>query len=965
MWGVREGQFLYYRADYPRTLRLPCLWSPTFPCSLFARPPNPRRTRLAIRFFEAQVGALVTPNLKIQPRPEFAPGGVESTLMEAKLKPLASAGLLALLSISNGTLFGQVAPATTASPEEKTVALDKFTVSGVRASLTSAEQIKKEKLEIVDSIVASDINKLPDYNVTDALQRIPGIQILRDRGEGAGVTIRGLSQMEHTMNGRETFTAGLSATGGASRQIDFADIPAEMIAGINVYKTASAEHLEGGIGGLVEMYTRRPFDFAAGFQGVASIRAINGDLVDQTKTQYSVLLTERMKIGNGEMGLLINATYQERAWREDQMGVGNPSARTDIIPGQTVNVQNSLTQNSVLGTRERTGLTGVWQWRPSSNLEFYAEGQYTKFDTLQDTHQIGITGAAFTFVPGSAQLAPGTSDLQKITWTNATVSVLSFARDTHDWTKQYGGGVIWRGSDLTLKFDASYTDSYNDLYFAGPFFATTAANFAMDLSHRVPSIVISGTDLTDPNIYRYTGIAYRYRPFYGDLAAYTLDGTYKLDGFLHTLQAGVRHADRNATNKPGLIFADFNYPAGARPLATTFSGLVRNSNPFGYFPGAGSPNVQNFMTGVIDAARDIVPYRALFGISTPLPESASPLTLWEINEITQAAYLMGKFKTGKLPIDGNIGFRYIRTEEKVSGTRTVPATPTTPQTTSPLALAPTYSSFLPSFNLRYTVQDGLYVKFSASKTLTRPDFGQLSPSLSLVPNPVNPAANQGSAGNPDLRPIKSENLDLAIEKYFKPGTSAYVTFFQKKVDGFIVSSAATETYDGLSYLITRPRNANPATIQGFELGYSQFFDFLPGPLRNVGVQANYTFIDSETPNATLGTNTPLQNLSKHSYNLIVMYETKKISARVAYNWRDQFLSGQANIANVGRIPFYTKAYAWLDASFNYALSKDFSIGIEGTNLLKTKRETYFGVETRPQNVWINDRQFAVTGTIRF
>lgn len=881
---------------------------------------------------------------------------------------ITRAGLLAFAALGGLSLSAQVpaTPSPASGEAEKAVELQAFIVTGVRASLTSAEQIKKEKLEIVDSIVASDINKLPDYNVTDALQRIPGIQILRDRGEGAGVTIRGLGQTENTMNGRETFTAGLNATGGASRTIDFADIPAEMIAGINVYKTASAEHLEGGIGGLVEMYTRRPFDFAPGFKGVASIRAINGDLVDQTKTQYSILLTERMKIGAGEMGLLVNATYQERAWREDQMGTGTPSARTDIIPGKTVNVQNSLSQNAVLGTRERTGLTGVWQWRPSTNLEFYAEANYTKFDTLQDTHQIGLTGSAFTFVPGTAVLAPGTSDLQKITWTNATVSVLSFARDTHDWTKQYGAGAIWRGSALTLKFDASYTDSFNDLYFAGPFFATTAAQFTMDTSTRVPSSTVTGTDLTNPANYAYTGIAYRFRPFYGDLSAYTVDGTYKLDNsFLHTLQAGVRHADRNATNKPGLIFADFNYAASARPPATSFPNLVRNSNPFGFFPGAGSPNVQNFMTGVIDAARDIVPYRALFGISTPLPASASPITLWEINEVTDAAYLMGRFKTSQLPIDGNIGFRYVRTKEKVSGTRTVPATGTTPQTTSPLDLAPTYNSLLPSLNLRYAVQDGLYVKFSASKTLTRPDFGQLSPSLSLVPNPINPANNQGSAGNPDLRPIKSENLDLAIEKYFKPGTSAYVTIFQKKVDGFIVSSSATETYDGLSYLITRPRNANPATIQGFEVGYTQFFDFLPGPLQNVGVQANYTFIDSETPNATLATNTPLQNLSKHSYNLIAMYETKKISARVAYNWRDKFLSGQANIANVGRIPFYTKAYGWLDASFNYALSEDFSIGIEGTNLLKTKRETYFGVETRPQNIWINDRQFAVTGTIRF
>lgn len=892
--------------------------------------------------------------------------------MHLSSKMITRAGLLAFASLGWLSLAAQVpaTPAPTKSEvtdqQEKAVELQVFVVTGVRASLTSAQEIKRERLEIVDSIVASDINKLPDYNVTDALQRITGIQILRDRGEGAGITIRGLGQTATIMNGRETFTAGHNATGAASRTIDFADVPAEMVAGINVYKTSSADHIEGGIGGLIDMYTRRPFDFA-GFQGVASVRAIYGDIVKQTKAQYSVFLSDRFKFtGGGELGALVNLTYQERAWREDQLSTGTPSARTDIIAGQTVNVQNSLTENAVFGTRERTGMTGVVQWRPNHRLEIYAEANYTKFDTLQDTHQFGVSASAFTFVPGSAVLAPGTSDLQKITWTNATVSVLSFARDTHDWTKQYGAGFIWRGSALTLKFDASFTDSYNDLYFAGPFFATTAAQFAQDLSTRIPSLTVTGTDLTDPNNYAYTGIAYRYRPFFGDLGAYTLDGTYKLDnGVLHTLSAGLRHADRNATNKPGLIFADFNYAANARPPATSFPNLVRNSNPFGFFPGAGSPRVTNFMTGVLDAARDIVPYRALFGISTPLPSSASPLTLWEINEITDAAYLMGKFKATAFPLEGNVGVRYVRTEEKVSGTRTVPATLTTPQTTAPINVAPTYNNVLPSLNTRYTLADGFFVKFSASKTVTRPAFGQLSPSLTLVPNPITPANNSGSAGNPDLRPIKSVNYDLALEKYFNPGTSVYVTIFKKKVDGFIVSSGATENYDGQDYLITRPRNANPATIQGFELGYTQFFDFLPGALRGLGVQANYTFIDSETPNATLAANTPLPNLSKHSYNVIAMYETRKVSARIAYNWRDKFLSGQANITNVGRIPFYTKAYGWLDASLNYQLTEGFSVGLEGTNLLKTKRESYFGVPTRPQNIFVNDRQVAATATYRF
>ncbi|HEY0947534.1 MAG TPA: TonB-dependent receptor plug domain-containing protein, partial [Opitutaceae bacterium] len=452
--------------------------------------------------------------------------------MQTKLNLLTSAGLIALATLSCSPVVAQTTateptppPATGTPPTEKTkdetVELDTFVVTGLRASLASAAEIKRSKFEIVDSIVASDITKLPDYNVTDALQRITGIQILRDRGEGAGITIRGLSQMEHTLNGREIFTAGLSSTGSASRQVDFADIPSEMVAGINVFKTSSAEHIEGGIGGMVEMITRRPFDFP-GFQAVGSARVIYGDLVEESKPQYSGLVSNRWKLkGGGELGVLVNVIYQERAWREDQKGTGTPTARTDIIPGQTVNVQNSTSENTVYGRRERTGATGVIQWRPNDRLELYAEANYTKFDTLQDTNQINATGAAYTFVPGSAVLAPGTSDLQKITWTNPTISVLSFARDTHDWTKQFAAGAIWRGEALTLKADVSYTDSYNDLFFSGPFFATTAAQFTHDLSTEVPSTSVSGTDLTDPSIYQYTGIAYRFRPFRGDLKAAT------------------------------------------------------------------------------------------------------------------------------------------------------------------------------------------------------------------------------------------------------------------------------------------------------------------------------------------------------------------------------------------------------------------------------------------------------------
>ena len=176
------------------------------------------------------------------------------------------------------------------------VPLSRIVVIGQRASLATAQAIKREQPGIVDSVVADDIIKLPDFSVTDALQRVTGVQILRDRGEGGGVTVRGLTQMETTLNGREVFTAG------TGRSLDFADIPAELVAGIDVYKTSSAEHIEGGIGGLVDLRTRRPFDFA-GRQLAASARLVHGDLVQRDAPQFAALASQRWSLaGAGEFG---------------------------------------------------------------------------------------------------------------------------------------------------------------------------------------------------------------------------------------------------------------------------------------------------------------------------------------------------------------------------------------------------------------------------------------------------------------------------------------------------------------------------------------------------------------------------------------------------------------------------------------------------------------------------------------
>lgn len=863
-----------------------------------------------------------------------------------------SAALLQFATASAAEPEPRNPPPEDSSTDSAGKPLPTVVVTGKRASLMSAQEIKRDKAEIVDSIVADDIAKLPDFNVSEALQRVTGVQIARDRGEGGGVVIRGLTQIETTLNGREVFTAG------SGRTLNFSDIPSEMVAGIDVYKTPSADHIEGGIGGTIDLRTRRPFDFA-GREIVGSARMVHGNLADETKPQFSILASDRWKTANGgEFGALINFSSQKRAWREDMKSSGTPRARTDIIPGMTVIAPDATSETTSIGDRERTAGNLVLQWRPAKDLELYAEGSYAEFRTLQDSHQINVS-ASPTFLAGSPTLFPGTNDLRSITWTNAPLSVLSFARDTVDRNKQAAIGGRWRRDALTLKADVSHTSSFNNLFFSGPALAGRAANFSHDLSTRLPGTSVTGTDLLDPANLRFTNVAYRALPFEGKLTAARLDAEYQLrDHFIETFSGGVRLAKRRADNRSGLAFGDTSVSgisAADRP------GYIMPNPYTDFFPGESSPSIRNFLAGNLFNARDAVALREAFGITAPLPTVSAPLGLWRINEDTQAGYVMARFSASSLPLDGNAGLRVVHTRESVSGNQSSPAT----GTIVPINVDSSYTDYLPSINLRYQLQEGLYLRGSASKSITRPDFNQLSPSLTLVRNSINPALNQGSAGNPDLKPIRADNLDVTLEKYFNPTTSVFANAFLKKVDGFVATVSNPEVHEGLTYQVSRPQNTDRADIKGVEVGYQQFFDFLPGWMSGLGIQANYTYVDSESPSSILGGNAPLPNLSKHSANIVGMYERGRVSARIAYNWRDKFLSRVANVVGVGALPVYTRAYGWLDASLSYRVNEQVTLSIEGANLLNTMRTSYYGEATRPESAWLNDRQISLTASIRF
>ncbi len=562
--------------------------------------------------------------------------------------------------LAGGALAGDEAPPAGRSAQANQLELEPVVVSGRRQSLATAREIRRDRVGIVDAVVADDIQKLPDTSVTEALQRIPGVQIGRDRGEATALTIRGLTQVETTINGREIFTAG------TGRGLDFADLAAELLARVDIHKTASAEQIEGGIGGLVDLRMHRPFDFA-GDASSASARIAHSDLADRDALQFSTLLSRRWDAGGaGEAGFLFSLAHQQRAWREDQKVSGNPAARSDIVAGRSVVVPSGTSETSSSGTHERNAVNLVLQWRPDDALELYAEANYAEFLTRQDSHQVNVFPSS-SFVAGSAELIPGSDDLRRITWTNAPVSILSFARDTFDRSRQGAVGASWQGDKATLQADLSYTSGESGLFFSGPFMAATAARFSHDLSSDIPATRIEGTDLNDPSNLAFSGLAYRVRPFEGDLAAARFDGEYRLEGFVHKLSGGLRLARRSATNAPGLIFGDISLGGRA---ATDLPQFLMPFPREDFLRGSGT-SIGDFLAGNLDGARDAAALRAAFGIAEALPTAGDPLGVWKIRDDTDAAYLVASFASERHPFDGNLGLRVVRGRTAVSGaTRT-------------------------------------------------------------------------------------------------------------------------------------------------------------------------------------------------------------------------------------------------------------------------------------------------------
>jgi iron complex outermembrane recepter protein len=895
--------------------------------------------------------------------------------MKAKTLLRASAWTLALAIATPG--WAQTASGAGQEPAaDVPEAEQEIVVTGIRASLSSAQSLKRNADTVVDSIVAEDIGKLPDVNVSEALQRITGIQVQRDVGEGAGrVQIRGLGSVETTINGRDAFT-------GVDRTFNLQNLPAELLSRLDVYKAPTANLLEGGLGGTIDIRTRRPFDFANSVV-TGSARARYADLAKKWDPMVSILMSDRYDSPIGEIGLLVAAAYQQRSYRQDFNITGAPAPRTDLIAGQTVNSPNGSYKVQVLGQRRRVGLNAALQWQAAPNLMFYLEGQYSRFRTEQDQNGLLIQSNRNANQPtlrvpvaGSFTTIEGTNNLATGSFANQPFSLIGVSRDLLDENQTYAFGGEWHNDGgLKVSFDLSYDKSYSELDYRELDLLGVAPRYDQDTTTDVPSFSLVGIDLNNLANFTAGPLTQNVNQSYGKQYAGRIDVTYDLPGgFLSQIAIGARYADRSAIFYPTRFFQN--------PVSNNVSNvsqfLIQNPvDDFFQSSASGVSFPQSFQIADPDALRgNFETIRTALGI-TALP-AITPLGIFDISEKTLAGYAMAKyqFEIGGVPIDGNVGVRVIKFRGTLTGNTATFVSVTNPVTGvvtrtqngfAPINEEPRRTDVLPSFNLRARFTDELQLRLGASRVLTRPGFSSLTPSLTLVP-----AQGAGSGGNPFLKPFTANQVDASLEYYFSKTGSVSLAGFYKWVNAFTSTTIESNVdIGGILYNITRPTNSGKGFVRGVEVGGQTFFDFLPGALDGFGVQANYTFVDSETPTLLNGAPTPLGSLSKHSYNVSALYEKFGLSARVAYNWRSKFLEGifaGATVAGATSIPagpIYRKGYGWLDASINYDISDSVTITFEGSNLLRTRRESYYTTPTLFNDQTIDDRQFMMGFRFKF
>ena len=853
-------------------------------------------------------------------------------------------------------------------------------VTGLRSSLESAIAARRNAIGLTDSIFAKDIASFPDTNVAESIQRIPGVQITRDAGEGRQIAVRGLNAdfTRVRLNGMEALatTGTTDQRGGVnrSRAFDFNIFASELFSRIDVIKARSASLDEGGIAATVDLHTLRPFD-NPGVHVVASAQAFHATRTQDVGPRATLVLSGTTD--DGVWGGLVSAAYSRRQVIED----GHQTLRWQSGGWTAANISPSIDpaiRARLNGTgsdrlfyprtpryflfdhdQRRLGLTGAFQFRPSDALHvdldlLYAKLKSTRLEHFLDAQSFSRTDASGIRETTIRSAVVAGNDIVAAQFGNVD-NRSDNRRDVND-TKFHQAAltVTWKPTDrLTVDALAGIEGSDYRVDTRTLQILTNNHDFSYDYraNDRVP-LMTYGVSLTDPSAWRLDLYRPRINEVDNDYRIGKLNLAYAASDAV-TLKAGAAYTR--------YIFDTVDFGQDVSSVRGRTVGDLVYGNPrysFGKALGAPAGTPREWLFVNFNAALPLIdPGRTALTRNRENDRRVQEEVFAGYGQIDLTGEIAG------MEVRGDAGVRYARTETTATGAVIVSGV------AQPVTFDRRYDDWLPSANLVLEFAPKLQLRASANRNITRPTLTSLTPGGQVQVN-----TRTVSVGNPELDPFRADSVDLALEWYPSRDGFFAVGPFYKRIKSFITSRTIEQTYAASGYPVsflgdqrvaraedifffTQPVNGPGTSLKGVEVIGQQAFTFLPGPLRNFGGIVNYTYTSSDTDyalTATTSVRKPLIGLSRHSANATLYYETPVYGGRVSANFRDRYLTAVPG-ANGNDIAGVNDA-TYVDASLFWNVTRRVTVTLEGVNLTNQAEDQFVNSTDRVSSYARSGRQ---------
>ncbi|ALU42300.1 TonB-dependent receptor [Pseudoalteromonas rubra] len=855
-------------------------------------------------------------------------------------------------------------------------------VRGIRRSLAEAVNTKRFATSVVDAVSAEDIGKFPDSDVGEALGRIPGVAVSRQFGQGQQVSIRGASSQLTltTLNGQNVASTGWYTEQAIDRSFNYTLLPPELISGIDVYKSSQANIVEGGVGGTVNVKTRKPLDLDSGTV-FASVKSVYSSQSEQWDPAYSGLAS--YKNDDETFGVLAALAVQET----DYVRRGNES-----LAGWN----GAVSANYFLQERERTATNVAFQYAPNDELSFDLTYMNLELEANNNNSSFWIFQAGANCLgenpDGVCMLSEATAatPTDNPSWLQAfarrakmeseTVDFgFEFKRDTFEISGRIGRSEATGGTEAQTNYGGligSHEDRYGMIDMTGKRIKIQLKENDYRVGHwnegspGVAAWAVRNQPNTDEETY--AQLDTKFMLDHDIITAVHVGARFTNHKVEEDNFKGLANIQRNADGSP--VLSDANDPtsvvadiADIAPAQLYGNGVNEAGFEYITIPGPHldamfNHTAQNFSEYV----RDRSGYAAL-------------------EEENFAFYVMADFSGENYR--GNFGLRYISTDvnsDYYGSDITVTGITDSGNFYGGNALKSKtlsnkeadYSDILPSFNIAYDLDEDTILRGSIAQVISRPNYQDVfaRSSLSGYDN-ENPNDQQEVTGNPGLEPFKATQLDVSYEYYYGDSNFASATFFYKDIETFVTSSTTPNQSIGINdpacncdvWNIVNRVNGDGGDVIGLELQLQHAFD------NGFGAIVNYTYADSSSEETNFDDRIGrFSDSSDHTVNLVGYYENDDFGARLAYNWRSEFM-----IRETG---FYSSRehmdFGTLDFTGNYQVNDNISLTLEVVNILE--EDSYqIGIsgsdgllkeETKhnfPAWSYVGERKIALGANLRF